>query len=938
MSTLWIIFVFLSTFAKGSLSTDSYNALQDDGIQYRLPNATKPETYDIYISTSVHNQNFTFEGSVSIVILVTEDTSSITLHSHRLHTIHGVSLLQEEGRVEIPLTGSTYDDNNNFLTIPLVSGVLERDRRYVLNIVFDSTLQDDPRGFYKSSYVDDSGNVRYLATTQLGMTDARHAFPCFDEARYRANFSIRIRHGSNYHAVSNMPIDNTADDGSGMTTTTFLTTPLAPTYILAYTISDFVYASNGNSGTDSIPIRTYARSNAIHGASYSVEVGEKLLMAYDDYLGVKFALPKMDQVAVADFPFSAMENWGMVVYKEPVLLLFPNSTHATKTRITTIIAHEFAHQWFGNLVTPKWWTWTWLSEGFSTLFEHLATNWVFPEWNINDYYVYNTLQNVFQSDAEDSTRPMSTYAESPAAILDVLDSVTYAKASCVLRMIMHAITEDVFKSGLRNYFRERAYLAADENDLFDAMAESILANVPSANRVDITAIMSSWTQQKGYPFLTITRNYDTGSISVRQDRYQSYIPAQMDRSLWWIPLNYASATSYDFTNTTAQRWLSNVDRSTTITQTNEWTADDWVIFNKRETGYFRVLYDAQNYKIITRELVEGDLSKIHLTSRSQLVDDALNFAKTGRLPYSVVFELIGYLEKEREFVPWASAFRGLEFVHRIMAGSASYEHLRTFTLNLVDGLFDYIGIKDLGDNEPHFNKDLRILATNWACRLGSINCIEKTNAELRQNWDNIHSNMRPTIYCNGLRANGDNDFSSLMIILYDTVDSTERNNILAALGCSSNEAQLKVYIQTSLGNNYLSAAENYQVFTAVMENGELGLNVALDFLDNYLAEAVVAYGNTNMNNAIIATANKIVGSDREQRFIPILQRALPSGQISVQSYNESLKIVEDNKNWLTNHQGSIDNWLNDFYKSSGNTVAAGMLSVLVVLASCFRYI
>lgn len=933
--------MFLSIIARESLSIELYNALQDDGIQYRLPNVTTPETYDIYISTSVHNQNFTFEGTVSIVLLVTEDNaSSITLHSHRLHTIRDVSLLEYEETDVIPLGDSTYDDDNNFLTIPLVSGVLEKDKRYVLNIVYDGLLQEDPRGFYKSSYVDDSGDVRYLATTQLAMTDARHAFPCFDEARYRANFTIRIRHGSNYHAVSNMPIDGIPmDHDDGMTTTTFLTTPLASTYILAFTISDFEYASNEHSGSDSIPLRTYARYNAMHGASYSVEVGEKLLKAYNDYFDVKFALPKMDQVAVADFPFSAMENWGMVVYKEPVLLLFPNSTHTTKTRITTIIAHEFAHQWFGNLVTPKWWTWAWLSEGFSTLFQNLATNWFFPEWNINDYYVYDTLQNIFQSDAEDTTHPMSFYAESPAEILEILDRITYDKASCVLRMIMHAISEDVFKSGLSNYFREMAYSAADENDLFQAMAESISANVPAANRVDITAIMSSWTQQKGYPFLTIIRNYDTGSISVRQDRYQSYVPALVDPSLWWIPLNYASATTDNFSNTTAQRWLSNTDRSITISQTNEWTSDDWIIFNKQETGYFRVLYDALNYKMITKELVEGNLAKIHLASRSQLVDDAFNFAKTGRLDYSVLFELIGYLKNEREVVPWASAFRGLEFVHRIMAASGSYQHLRTFTLNLVDDLFDYIGIRDLGDNEPHFNKELRTLATNWACRMGSESCIEKTNAELRQNWDNIHSNMRSTIYCNGLRANGDNDFSSLMGILNNTVDPTERNNILTALGCTSSVSQLQMYIQSSTQNNYLSAEENYRVYTAVMENGAIGLNVALDFMDNQLPVAVDAYGNTNVDSGMIATAYKIVGSEREEKFLPILRRALPIGKISVQAYNECHKIVQDNQDWLARHQESIDSWLNDFYKSSGSTIAAATLSsVLVVLASCFRYI
>lgn len=207
MYTLWIILIVLSTFANGSLSTtDSYSVL-DDGIQYRLPNDTKPETYDIYISTSIHNEDFNFEGTVSIQLLATMETSSITLHSHRLHTIRAISLLEDGSDDPIFLDQATYDDSNNFLTIPLRNGVLESGKRYLLHIVFDGMLQDDPRGFYKSSYIDDSGNVRFLATTQLGMTDARHAFPCYDEASLRANFTIQIRHGSNYHAVSNMPIN-----------------------------------------------------------------------------------------------------------------------------------------------------------------------------------------------------------------------------------------------------------------------------------------------------------------------------------------------------------------------------------------------------------------------------------------------------------------------------------------------------------------------------------------------------------------------------------------------------------------------------------------------------------------------------------------------------------------------------------------------------------
>ncbi len=192
-------------------------------------------------------------------------------------------------------------------------------------------------------------------------------------------------------------------------------------------------------------------------------------------------------------------------------------------------------------------------------------------------------------------------------------------------------------------------------------------------------------------------------------------------------------------------------------------------------------------------------------------------------------------------------------------------NFKTFTLQLVDGLFEYIGIKDLADDEQHFNKELRIMATNWACRLGSEDCREKTNSELRSNWENLHANMRPTIYCNGLRADGENDFQSLKNILNKTVDSTERITLLNALGCSENQSNLLEYLQSSIQNIYFTQSENYRVFASVMGNGQVGLDVAIQFLEAHLSEAVTAYGNTNMNNGMIAMASNVVSIEFEQR-------------------------------------------------------------------------
>lgn len=246
------------------------------------------------------------------------------------------------------------------------------------------------------------------------------------------------------------------------------------------------------------------------------------------------------------------------------------------------------------------------------------------------------------------------------------------------------------------------------------------------------------------------------------------------------------------------------------------------------------------------------------------------------------------------------------------------------------------------------------MATNWACRMGSEDCLEATNTELHQNLENINSNMRPTIYCNGLRSN-DSNFVLLKDTLNTTFDSNERIILLTALGCSQNKSLLDEYIQSSKDNIYMSQAENYRVFTSVLDNGQLGLSVAVEFLDKYFLEAAAAYGSTNINNAIIATATNIVSTEIGDKvndeppsfsiykvkiifllkFSAIVQTANNLNMISEETYNRTQKILQDNKEWSKNRQESIDNWLEELYKSSGNKGATFSFSAIVVLA-CFR--
>lgn len=224
---------------------------------------------------------------------------------------------------------------------------------------------------------------------------------------------------------------NSIVSSSGETaTTTFLETPPTPTYLIAFIVSDFASVQAANE--KGFVQRVFSRPNAIQDGQFGLTTGIKVLDAMEKYFGIDFALPKMDQVAVPDFAAGAMENWGLVTYREAYLLFSEaRSTFVNKRQIATIVAHEYAHQWFGNLVTPKWWTYLWLNEGFATLFEHYATEWVFPEWKILDAFVPITLQNVMITDSINTTRPMSYYVDHQTSISRLFDSVAYAKCKCL---------------------------------------------------------------------------------------------------------------------------------------------------------------------------------------------------------------------------------------------------------------------------------------------------------------------------------------------------------------------------------------------------------------------------------------------------------------------------------------------------------------------------
>lgn len=477
-------------------------------------------------------------------------------------------------------------------------------------------------------------------------------------------------------------------------------------------------------------------------------------------------------------------------------------------------------------------------------------------------------------------------------------------------MILHAITENTFKKGLVYYLRTKYNF--DAIDIFVKIKTKIsfVENFPMLRKKicllhliklaevrnlrvflmrfeinikisfledgtietsqNIEEIMLTWTRQKGFPVLNVQRNYINGAINIQQEKYLTIPASTEDPALWWIPYNFATANNADFENTRAEGWMPPT-RTSTITQTSTktWSANDWIVFNKQETGYYRVLYDDTNYNLIVSQL-NSNFSKIHLTSRSQLIDDSFDFARTGRLSYRTAFDIVAHLEHETEYVPWGSALRGLTVVNRMLFSSSEYPQFQNFTRILIKTLYDHVGLTDKGDDEPHFQKQARIWAINWACNMGAEECLVATRDTVsRQNIEDIHVNVRQAVLCGALRQAATDAYVHVFELLTSATDPNERNRYISALGCSWNRNYLLDYIYTSSASNeenfYSSQAERYRVFSSVLDNGQVGLSVAIEFLQNDLASAASSYGRNNINNALTTLASYITTTEMESQ-------------------------------------------------------------------------
>ena len=610
---------------------------------YRLPRTAVPSRYDIRLEPDF--TTLTFRGQESVALDVTETISEIVLNAIEL-AIDSASL--ENDRGDTIRATATMDDSAERCRLALASPAARG--RWRLRLAFRGTLNDKLRGFYRSVYKDPSGVSRTMAATQFEATDARRAFPCWDEPSFKAVFAVTLAIDPALTAVSNTAIVSETSE-NGRKVVRFADTIVMSTYLVAFVVGEL-------EATDAIPIgrtplRVWCVPGKKHLAQFGQEIGAASLAFFEDYYGLPYPGDKLDLLAIPDFAAGAMENLGAITFRETALLVDETAaSHAELERVADVVAHENAHMWFGDLVTMTWWNGIWLNEAFATFMEMLAVDAWKPEWQRwNTFGVSRAA--ALSLDGLHSTRPIEFPVTSPRDADAMFDVLTYEKGAAVLRMLEQYLGAVVFREGVRGYLLAHRFANADTGDLWAALGR--------ASQQPIPAVMDGWIFRPGYPVVTVSRD-PGGHLVLSQQRF-NYLREPLPSATaepeqpWQVPIQlrlYAGGRQSE------ERVLLS-DREARL---RVGAGAERVVANAGGHGFYRVRY--------APDLLDALLQRIEALApieRFNLVNDAWALAVAGLMPLTAYLDLTARFRDERDRNVWSVLLGSFNTLNRILEPS-----------------------------------------------------------------------------------------------------------------------------------------------------------------------------------------------------------------------------------------------------------------------------
>ncbi|MFA6515377.1 MAG: M1 family metallopeptidase [Candidatus Paceibacterota bacterium] len=685
----------------------------------RLPSHISPINYKLTIRPDL--ESFTFSGHEIIKIKIDKEVNKITLHSKDID----IETASVGNKKDKQFTSKiTYDTENETVTLFFKNKIIGKSE---INLVFKGIINEGLRGFYRSKYIL-NGEEKYLATTQFESTDARRAFPCFDEPEHKATFEVSLIIADKHTAISNTLPVTTVEHGAGYKVVSFAPSPRMSTYLLAFIVGEFEFLEGKTK--EGVQIRVFTTAGKSHQAKFALEVAIKSLEFYNEYFDIPYPLPTLDLVAIPDFESAAMENWGAVTFRETAILVDDENTSlSNKQWVAIVIAHELSHQWFGNLVTMKWWTDLWLNEGFATYMETFCVNKMFPDWHMWDLYLADRYALGLRLDSLSSSHPIEIKVNHPNEINEIFDMVSYAKGGAIIRQLAEYIGHDKFRLGLQHYLKKHSYKNTDTKDLWESFEK--------VSKKPINKMMSLWTKETGYPLVTLSPILRIGeNWKVEQERFFSsrikaleYAKTKKKKHLWPIPFKYESGgeiLNLLMTNKSAPLIGTSIGK-----------------INKEEETFMRVKYDEITLKKLGEEIKNGKLST---ADRLGIIRDLFSLAEGGYEKTDVALEFALNYKDETEYIVWVEIALGINKIYNLIYEETFINKYETYALSLFSSLAKKMGFEKI-KGEKHSDVFLRSLAISQAAFYGDKKIIsEAKKLFINRNNKSIHADIRSTIF------------------------------------------------------------------------------------------------------------------------------------------------------------------------------------------------
>ncbi|KAF0884395.1 glutamyl aminopeptidase isoform X1 [Crocuta crocuta] len=870
-----------------------------DWKNFRLPDFINPVHYDLQVKPLMEEDTYT--GSVTISINVSAPTRHLWLHLRETRLTRLPQLRRPSGE-QVQVRRCFEYKKQEYVVVEAGEELAPSTGQdvYFLTMEFAGWLNGSLVGFYRTTYVE-NGQIKSIAATDHEPTDARKSFPCFDEPNKKATYTISITHPKEYKALSNMPVEKEESVDNKWNKTTFKKSVPMSTYLVCFAIHQFDHVDRISK--KGVPLTIYVQPEQKHTAEYAANITKIVFDYFEEYFAMDYALPKLDEIAIPDFGTGAMENWGLITYRETNLLYDPQeSASSNQQRVASVVAHELVHQWFGNIVTMEWWEDLWLNEGFASFFEFLGVNQAEKDWQMRDQMLLEDVLPVQEDDSLMSSHPIVVTVTTPAEITSVFDGISYSKGVSILRMLEDWITPEKFQKGCQIYLENYQYRNAKTDDFWGALEKA--SNLP------VKEVMDTWTKQMGYPVLDVKdmRNI-TQKRFLLDSRANSSEPHSALGYTWNIPVkwtedNVSSITFYNRSQT----------GGITLNSSNP-AGNVFLKINPDHIGFYRV-----NYEVPTWEWIATNLSfnykGFSSADRASLIDDAFALARAQLLDYKMALNLTKYLRMEEDYLPWQRVISAITYIISMFEDDKElYPVIQEYFQNQVKPIADFLGWNDTGD---HLKKLLRASVLGLACKMGDREALDNAT-QLFEEWltgtVRLPVNLRLLVYRYGMQNSGNETSWNYTLDQYQKTSlAQEKEKLLYGLASVKNVTLLSRYLDLLKDPNLIKTQDVFTVIRYISYNS-YGKRMAWNWIQLNWDYLVNRYTLNDRNLGRIVTIAEPFNTELQLWEIESFFKKYPEAGAGEKPRQQVLETVKNNIEWLKQNRNTIRQWFLDLPKN-----------------------